>query len=67
MGFEDDLKKLLLQEWTGEEKELIERTIVNICSYKRLMTNALKEDILQIVELCISLKQKVKEPSEKQL
>jgi hypothetical protein len=58
MAFEETLRLLLLEDWTDEEKELIERTIVNICSYKRLMSNALKEDILKIVDLCINLKRK---------
>lgn len=66
MGFEENLRLLLLEKWSEEEKELIERTIVNICSYKRLMTNALKDDILKIVELCISLKRQVEEPNSQE-
>ena len=58
MGFEEDLKSLLKEDWSESEKELIERVIANICSYKRIMTNSLKDDILKIVQLCITLKQK---------
>jgi hypothetical protein len=64
MGFEDTLRLLLLEDWTEQEKELIERIIVNICSYKRFMSNALKEDILKIVDLCITLKRKIPKQQE---
>lgn len=60
MGFEDNLRKLLEEAWSDEEKQLIERTIVNICSYKRIMSNSLKDDILKIVDLCMSLKRNQK-------
>lgn len=64
MGFEETLRLLLLENWSQEEKELIERTITNISSYKRLMSNALKEDIIKIVELCINLKKKIPKQEE---
>ena len=57
MGFEEDLRRLLQENWNETDKQLIERVLANICSYKRIMSSALKDDIIKIVELCITLKQ----------
>jgi hypothetical protein len=65
MGFEEDIRKILEQNWEQGEKELIERTIVNILSYKIMMSKALKEDIILIVDLCIKLKKEINEKQDK--
>lgn len=61
MSFEEELKKILEQEWDNEDRETIERVIKSVCSYKRLMSKALKDDVLKIVDICIKVKQQLDE------
>lgn len=61
MSFEEELRKILEQKWNEEEKETIERVIKSVCSYKRLMTKALKDDVLKIVDICIKVKLQLEE------
>jgi hypothetical protein len=64
MPFEIELKKILEEKWDHEEKETIERVIKSVLSYKRLMSKALKDDVLKIIDICIKVKQKLEECHE---
>ena len=54
--FEDEVKLLLENEWTDEEKTLIENLISTVMYFKRMLPKTFKQDILCALQMCNSLK-----------
>jgi hypothetical protein len=54
--FEEELKILLEKSWTDEERGLIVRLTDNVLYYKKLIPKSLKQDILDALKMCNSLK-----------
>lgn len=54
--FEEELKILLEKTWSDEERNLIVRLTDNVMYYKKLLPKSLKQDILDALKMCNSLK-----------
>ncbi|NDD83516.1 hypothetical protein EB118_17365 [bacterium] len=54
--FEEELDKLLEQEWNSEEAAHVQKLVENLKYYKKMMTKSLKADLQMALQMCIRLK-----------
>lgn len=55
----EEFEKLLLLEWTDEEREMIKRIMEGILYYRKLLPKTLKHDVISALQLCNTLKVKL--------
>lgn len=64
----EHFKELLDNNWSNEEKEIIDRIMNGLVFFKKLIPNSLKTDIVSAIKLCNELKsenEKLKSENEK--
>lgn len=49
-------EEILTHSWKDEEKMIIEKMIYNMNSYKYLISNSMKKDIISLLDLAINVK-----------
>jgi len=54
--FEEEVKSLLENEWSEEEKILITNLISTVTYFKRMLPKTFKHDIISALQMCNSLK-----------
>jgi len=54
--FEEEVKSLLENEWSEEEKIMITNLISTVTYFKRMLPKTFKHDIISALQMCNSLK-----------
>jgi DNA repair ATPase RecN len=57
----DEANKLLNTDWTNDDKELVNRIIGNLKSYKSFIPSSLKDDIKAVLEMANRIKKEYDE------
>lgn len=64
---EEEVGKLLEKTWLDEERDLIKRIMDSMLYYKRIIPKSLKKDIVDALQMCNRLKEKIDEMETKLL